>query len=225
VLEYPPALNDLGRLHVTGAGVPQNSAVAKTLFEQAAELGNAKAMNNLGLLYLYGLGVQKDFDIARSWFERAIALNNTEALENLKRLQNVVPPDGGQIAARRMSCVQTCATLHRSYVNSVCSSYSANADHDKSERTKCISMSLTLAIQCRNSCREWARTPLADNKCVTCFQILIACSVSQELPDTQSNDKSYAAYSKGCLEGFMDCEDSCLEQTTPTSGMSEATFE
>src|SRR6516165_7065207 len=99
------------------------------------------------------------------------------------------------------------------------------ADNGKPERTKCIDMSLTLAIQCRNSCREWARTPLTDNKCMTCFQILIACSVSQELPDSQSHDKLYGAYSKGCLATFMDCEDSCLEQTTPPYGTSEATYQ
>ena len=29
----------------------------------------------------------------------------------------------------------------------------------------------------QNTCREWAPTSLADNKCVTCFQILIACSI------------------------------------------------
>src|SRR5262245_40345253 len=116
-------------------------------------------MNNLGMLYLNGTGVQKDTNLARMWFERAIALNNAEARENLRHLEEVALLDGPQVAARRASCVQVCATLHRSYVNSVCERYTATiADSDKPERAKCVSMSLTLAQQCRGSCREWAAT-------------------------------------------------------------------
>jgi TPR repeat protein len=188
-LNYPPALNDLGRLHLAGAGVPKNYVLARSLFEQAAELGDAGAMNNLGLLYFNGRGVQKNIKLARGWFERAVALNNTEAKENLKRLEKVALLDSTRVALRRMSCVQTCATLHRSYVNSVCQHFSAMADGDKPERTKCIDVSLTTARRCRDSCREWAAGPWADNKCATCFQVLIACSISQESPDNQSNDK------------------------------------
>jgi hypothetical protein len=58
--------------------------------------------------------------------------------ENLKRLEEAALADGSKIAARRASCVQTCATLHRSYVNSVCERYSAIADSDKPERTKIV---------------------------------------------------------------------------------------
>jgi hypothetical protein len=76
-----------------------------------------------------------------------------------------------------------CGTLHRSYVNSVCGRYSAIADNGQPERTKCVRMSLTLAQPCRRSCREWAPTSLAENKCVTCFQGLIACSIGRESPD------------------------------------------
>jgi TPR repeat protein len=143
---------------------------AKTSFEEAAKLGDAKAMNNLGMLYLNGTGVQRDINLARTLFERAIDPSNAEAQENLKHLEEAAPVDGAQVAARRTSCMQTCATLHRSYVTSVCERYSAIAEGDKPERTKCIRMSLTLAQQCRGSCREWAPTSLADNKCVTCLK-------------------------------------------------------
>src|SRR5215510_2349416 len=205
-LEYAPAFTDLGRLYLTGAGVPKNYVRAKTSFEEAAKLGDAKAMNNLGMLYLNGTGVQRDIHLARTWFERAITLNNAEAREYLKRLEEAALVDGAQVAARRASCMQTCATLHRSHVSSVCERYSAIADNGQPERTKCVRMSLTLAQQCRSSCREWAPTSLADNKCVTCFQALIACSISQEQPD--SNDIPYAV-PKGCLTALADCTANC----------------
>jgi hypothetical protein len=217
VLNYPPALNDLGRLHLVGVGTPRNYLLAKNSFEQAANLGNAEAMNNLGVLYLNGRGVQKDINFARIWFERAILLNNAEARENLKRLEEGAVLDGTQVAARRASCMQTCATLQRSYVNSVCAYYSAIADNDKPERTKCIAMSLTVAKQCRSSCQEWASAPLADNKCVTCFQILIACrGTSQQPIEDQGTDKPYAVDSKSCLDAFQDCTADCRRQTAPS---------
>jgi hypothetical protein len=217
-LEYPPALNDLGRLYLTGAGVPKNYVRARTSFEQAAQLGDAKAMNNLGLLYLKGTGVQRDIDLARTWFERAIALDNAEARKNLKSLEEAALVDGAQVAARRASCMETCQTLHRSYVNSVCERYSATADGDKPERTKCVGMSLALAQQCRASCREWAPTSLADNKCAACFQTLDACRITQEPPDSQGNDKPYAVDSKTCLAASADCTAKCRGQPAPTSG-------
>ena len=217
-LNYPPALNDLGRLHLVGAGIPKNYALARSLFEQAAELGNAEAMNNLGLLYFNGRGVQRNINAAKAWFEKAIALNNAEANENLKRLEETALLDDSQVAARRMSCVQTCAMLHRSYVNSICERFSAIADSDKPERPKCIDVSVRQAKQCQGSCRQWAVTPRTDNNCVTCFQMLIACSISQELSESQVNDKSYAVYAKGCLAAVGDCTANCVEQAVPTSG-------
>jgi TPR repeat protein len=218
-LKYAPALNDLGRLYLAGTGVPKNYVRAKTLFEQAAKLGNAKAMNNLGMLYLNGTGVQKDINLARSWFERANALNSAEAQENLKHLEDAALVDGAQVAGRRASCMQMCATLHRSYVNSVCGRYSAIADNGEPERTKCVKMSLTLAQPCRSSCREWAPTSLAENKCVTCFQVLIACSIDQEPPD--SNDIPYAV-PKDCLAALTDCTANCRGQTGVKSGTPNA---
>ena len=196
-----------------GAEVPRNYPLARTFFEQAANLGNAEAMNNLGMLYRNGRGVQKDLNLARSWFEKAVALGNPEARTNLKRLEEVALLD---VAARRASCMQTCATLQRSYVSSVCVRYSATADGDKPERTKCIDVSLTAAMHCRSSCREWASVPLPDNKCVTCFQGLIACDISQAPLDGQSNDKPYAVDPKGCLEAFDNCTADCRRQAAGT---------
>jgi TPR repeat protein len=224
-LNYPPALNDLGRLHLVGAGVAKNYVLARSLFEQAAELGDAGAMNNLGLLYFNGKGVQRNINVARGWFKKAVALNNTEAKENLKRLEEAALLDDTRVSARRMFCVQMCATLHRSYVNSVCERFSATADGDKPERTKCIDVSLKTAKRCRDSCREWAPTPRIDNKCVTCFQTLITCSTSQGSPDNQ-NDRPYAEYSKDCLAALADCTAGCRGQAAaPTSSTPNANME
>ena len=155
------------------------------------------------------------------WFERAIALNNAEAQENLRHLEEAALLDGAKVAARRASCVQVCTTLHRSYVSSVCERYTATtADSDKPERAECVSMSLTLAQQCRGSCREWAPTSLAENKCMICFQTVIACSINQEPPDNQDNDIPNAAHSKGCLSALAGCTANCRRLMAPGSGMS-----
>jgi len=217
-LEYPPALNDLGRLYLTGTGVPKSYALAKSSFEQAAKLGDAKAMNNLGMLYLNGTAVQRDIDLGRTWLEKAAALGDADAQANLRHLQESPPLDGAQVTARRESCLRTCGTLHRSYVNSVCNRYSAMADGDKPDRTKCVSMSLTAAQQCRGSCRDWAHTSLADNGCVTCFQMLTACSVSQTQTDSQGNDMPYEESSKRCLAALAGCTANCRKQMAQPSG-------
>jgi TPR repeat protein len=220
-LGYPAALNDLGRLHLAGEGVPKNYARARGLFEQASALGDAKAMNNLGMLYLEGIGIQRDIKVARSWFERAVTLKNTEAKENLELLDQAGLTDGTQIADRRASCVRTCAALHRSYVISVCDRYSSTASGEEPERTKCIGMSLTLAKQCRETCRELAPVLSSDNKCLTCFIAIVSCSVNQELPYSQSNETSHAVYSRECLASHAECMTDCGRQTTSTFRMAK----
>jgi TPR repeat protein len=199
--------------------------LAKTLFEQAAKLGNAAAMNNLGMLYLSGRGVQRDLNVARVWFEKAIALNSAEGRENLKHLEDAAPVYRVQVAARRVSCMLTCATFQTSYLDSVCERYSAITDSDKPERTKCIDMSLKLAKQCRDSCREWAPTSLTENKCAMCFQILTACSISLKQPDNEGDDKPYAVFSKNCLAAHAKCRANCGGQTAPRAGTLDANGE
>jgi TPR repeat protein len=216
VLEYPPALNALGRLHLAGAGVAKNYARANSLFEQAAALGDAKAMNNLGVLYLDAKGVPRDIKVARTWFEKAAALGNTEGRENLKRLDRAGLSDGTQIAGRRASCVQTCAELHRAYVSSVCERYSSTADSDKPERTKCIDTSLNVARYCRDTCREWAPTLAPDNKCLSCFRDVIACSINRKAPRRETDKSSFAADSDECLESFSECTQTCEKGTSPS---------
>jgi TPR repeat protein len=200
VQAYPPALNELGRLYRDGTGGPKNYAQAKSLFEQASSLGDAKAMNNLGLLYLDGKGVMRDIKTARTWFEKAAALNNVDAQANLKRLDQAGLTDGTQIAVRRASCVSSCAELQRSFVNAVCERYSTTSTGEKSDREKCIDTSLTLAGQCRNTCRDWASTLLPDNRCLTCFHSNIACNTN-EVPIN-------------CIGSYADCMTRCSREMT-----------
>jgi TPR repeat protein len=209
-LEYPPALYDLGRLHLEGAGMPKNYVLAKGFFEHAARLGNADAMNSLGVLYLNGRGVPRDLKEARIWFERAMTFGQAEAQENLRRLEDAALTDGPQVAARRAACLQTCASLHRSYVTSMCDRWPATADGDRPERTQCVGMSLRIASQCRDSCREWAFTPRPENSCMACFQAFVACRPANGQID--NNDNSYANYSKDCLAALTDCAASCRRQ-------------
>ena len=199
-LAYPPALNDLGRLYLNGIEVPRNYVRAKNLFEQASGLGDAEAMNNLGLLYLQGRGVLRDIEAARTWFERAAALDNTQARANLERLDQADLTDGTKIAARRAACVSECAELQRSFVNAVCERYSSTFTGEKSDREKCIDTSLTLARQCRNTCRDWASTLLPANRCLTCFHSNIACNAN-EVPIN-------------CVESYAECMTNCSRRTT-----------
>jgi TPR repeat protein len=216
-LGHPPALNDLGRLYLAGAGVPKNYLLAKSAFEQAAHLGKADAMNNLGMLYLKGAGVQRDIKLAKSWFEKAISLGNAEARDNLKYLQESAPRDGVEVAARRATCAQTCTELHRSYVMSICERFSVEIDGEQPERTKCIGTSLSMAQQCRDTCREWAPSSQAENKCLACFRALTACSSSQEPPAGEGRDQPYEGYAKACLAAFADCNAGCSGQKARTA--------
>jgi hypothetical protein len=98
-------------------------------------------------------------------------------------------------------------------------------DDEKPERAACVAMSLAQARQCRDSCREWAPTRLADNKCVACFQALIACGASQEADDSPGNDRSYAVDSKACLAASAACTANCRSLTSPVSGTPAAASE
>lgn len=156
-----------------------------------------------------GKGVQRDINIARTWFERAATLSNVEAQENLRRLEQAALIDPAQVGARRTSCMQTCAALHRSYINSVCEHYSPTTNGGKPERTKCFNSALAVSRQCTDSCREWAATLLSENKCLTCFQALLPCSISQEPRNSQGDETSYALNSNSCLAALAHCTEEC----------------
>jgi TPR repeat protein len=216
-LEYPPALNELGRLYLLGIGIAKNYELARASFEQAADLGDANAMNNLGTLYVYGRGVQRDIGLARMWFKKAVSLDNAEAQRNLKRLDEAGLVGGMQIAERRATCMQTCVSLQRSYVNSVCEPFSGTLDGDSPERTRCIDVGFSLARRCRDSCREWAPTLLAQNRCLACFEDSIACS--------SRGGKAETEQPRDCLLAHADCMANCSAETIPVFGISESETE
>ena len=73
------AQNNLGLLYDIGNGVPQDYAIARQWYEQAAAQNHAGAQVNLGLLYANGHGVPQDYAKARGWYEKAAAQGRANA--------------------------------------------------------------------------------------------------------------------------------------------------
>jgi TPR repeat protein len=79
----PMAQNTLGRMYLTGRGVPQNETQALLLFRQAANQGLPNAKNNLGVMYAAGQGVPQDFQQAVALFLDAANQGFPLAMDNL----------------------------------------------------------------------------------------------------------------------------------------------
>lgn len=73
----------LGAIYHDGKGVPQDFAVARTYFTQAAEAGDRRAEFNLGLMYLQAEGGSEDLEKARSWFTKAADHGNARSMYQL----------------------------------------------------------------------------------------------------------------------------------------------
>jgi TPR repeat protein len=58
-------------MYRNGYGVPQDYAMAVSLFQKAAEQGDADAQNNLGVMYEHGLGVPQDYVLSHMWLNLA----------------------------------------------------------------------------------------------------------------------------------------------------------
>ena len=212
-LGLPRAINVLGQLYLTGDG-PKNFGLAKEFFEKAAALGHGGAMNNIGLLYLNGRGVERDEVAAKFWFAKAVALGNKEAQSNLSRLEDAIRAGyaslGMQISARRSACTQSCWSLHRTYVTSICARYFPTALVEQGERRNCIDLSLRFSKQCMGSCREWAQGPEKPNACEACFQALILCSAKDRDTEIAQNQQGqYPEVSQGCLASLSHCSVAC----------------
>ncbi len=82
----PMAQNTLGRMYLTGRGVPQDDTQALLLFRQAASQGLSNAKNNLGLMYAAGRGVRQDFQQAVAWFLEAANQGFPLAMDNLANM-------------------------------------------------------------------------------------------------------------------------------------------
>lgn len=76
------AQNNLGVLHQTGNGVPQDFVEAIKWYRLAAEQNNADAQNNLGVAYERGQSVIQDFIISHMWYNIASANGNQSSASN-----------------------------------------------------------------------------------------------------------------------------------------------
>ena len=79
----PQACLELGTRYMEGDGVPQDTARAIPLFEQAAKGGVANAWFKLGKIYHDGVGVTTDYGQAMDYFILAARANVTEAQHNI----------------------------------------------------------------------------------------------------------------------------------------------
>ncbi len=73
----------LGCLHASGNGVPQDKTEAMRLFRKAAEQNHLGAINMLGLMFEHGDGIPKDEAEAARWFQQAADLGYYAAQLNL----------------------------------------------------------------------------------------------------------------------------------------------
>lgn len=80
------AMSNIGFLHASGSGVPQDYDAAHDWYERGAEAGNVAAMNNLAELYYNGSGVRPDSNEARHWYGEAAAGGNVVAMNTLALL-------------------------------------------------------------------------------------------------------------------------------------------
>ena len=78
------AMFNLGCCYSNGSrGLPQNYLKAMELWQQAGELGHAKAYNNVGNAYHFGEGVERDEKKADHYFELAAIGGDVTARYNL----------------------------------------------------------------------------------------------------------------------------------------------
>jgi hypothetical protein len=238
-LGLPRAINALGELHLAGVEAPRSIARARELFEEAAAGGDAAAMRNLALLHLNGQGVARDEAAARIWLEKAARLGDAQAQRHLTRIDDALQAGfaslGMQIAARRAACSQSCRSLHRAYVASVCEKHFLAAVPEERQRRDCIDLGLRLSGRCVGSCRQWAQLAEKPNACEACFEAFLRCSSagqqrapqertprelagqelpSQELPSQElpRHDGGYAEIAQSCLARLAHCSPACPPQ-------------
>lgn len=77
--QFPMADDILGLIYIG----KKEYGLAKTYFEQSAQLGNGNSMYNLGLLYQNGTGVKQDLETALAWYQKAADNGSIDAYVNL----------------------------------------------------------------------------------------------------------------------------------------------
>lgn len=84
-LDWAPSYGNLGVLHVNGAGVPANPAMAAVLFRQGAERGDPTCMFFYAQCLDGGVGVTADATAAREWYEKAATNGEPRAAAKLQK--------------------------------------------------------------------------------------------------------------------------------------------
>ena len=77
------ALANMGRMYYHGKGVKQSYEMARILFEQTAQQGDASAMFDLGVMYAQGLGVEQSYERAVEYYEQAAQQGDASAMYEL----------------------------------------------------------------------------------------------------------------------------------------------
>lgn len=84
--DVPAAQFRLALLYERGQGAPKNPALARALYQRAAEKGHVRAMHNLGVLYADGVDGKPDYAAAAEWFRRAADYGLRDSEYNLATL-------------------------------------------------------------------------------------------------------------------------------------------
>ena len=84
--DMPAAQFRLALLYERGQGTPKNPALARALYQRAAEKGHVRAMHNLGVLYADGPDGKPDYALAAEWFRRAADYGLRDSQYNLATL-------------------------------------------------------------------------------------------------------------------------------------------
>ena len=82
-LRDPASLTDEGNQYITGKGAAQDDARAVELYQQAADMGYARAMHNLGFMYAEGRGVGQDEFKALDFYRAALEQSYLPAATSL----------------------------------------------------------------------------------------------------------------------------------------------
>jgi hypothetical protein len=77
------ALSMMGQMYKKGEGLKQSYKMAKRLYEQAAQQGDASAMCYIGEMYAHGEGVEQSYEKAIEYYEQAAQLGDAKAQFNL----------------------------------------------------------------------------------------------------------------------------------------------
>ncbi len=84
--DEPTAMENLGLLYLSGAGVQRDYAEARRLLERAAAAGDDHANFHLGVIYSQGRGVAVDEKVAITYYRKAAEAGETVAMYNLAAL-------------------------------------------------------------------------------------------------------------------------------------------